>query len=88
MNIDELLLAIVCDKYTNPVLILDIKALMEKIYSTTLTVDSCHPSQSMRLQQSPDSLSPDSTIDTSSKRDKESYPTQLYRHIKVHTTKS
>lgn len=41
----------------------------------------------MRLQQSPDSLSPDSTIDTSAKRDKESCPTQLYRHIKVHTAK-
>lgn len=51
-----------------------------------LTIDPPCPSQSMRLQQSPDSLSPDSTIDTSSKRErpeKESCPTQLYRHIKV-----
>ncbi|TKS68201.1 WD40 repeat-containing protein SMU1 [Collichthys lucidus] len=41
---------------------------------------------SMRLQQYPDNLSPDMNIDTSGNKDrpveKESFPTQLYRHIK------
>ncbi|XP_031694088.1 WD40 repeat-containing protein SMU1-like isoform X1 [Anarrhichthys ocellatus] len=41
---------------------------------------------SMRIQQYPDHLSPDMTIDTSGNKDrqmeKESFPTQLYRHIK------
>ncbi|XP_070684283.1 WD40 repeat-containing protein SMU1-like [Pempheris klunzingeri] len=41
---------------------------------------------SMRLQQDPDHLSPDSTIDTVAVKErhaeKESFPTQLYRHIK------
>ncbi|XP_060915060.1 WD40 repeat-containing protein SMU1-like [Labrus mixtus] len=35
----------------------------------------------LRLQQSPDS-SPDSTIDSHGKKEKENFPTQLYRHIK------
>ena len=42
--------------------------------------------QSMRIQQFPDQLSPDSTIETSGTKrllEKESFPTQLYRHIKV-----
>lgn len=46
--------------------------------------------QSLRLQQYPDHLSPDVTIDTSGNKErhveKESFPTQLYRHIKVHRT--
>ncbi|XP_074486079.1 WD40 repeat-containing protein SMU1-like isoform X2 [Sebastes fasciatus] len=41
---------------------------------------------SMRMQQYADQLSPDMTIDTSGNKDrpveKESFPTQLYRHIK------
>lgn len=48
--------------------------------------------QSMRLQQYPGHLSPDMTIDTSGNKErhveKESFPTQLYRHIKVNNTGS
>ncbi|KAI3352406.1 hypothetical protein L3Q82_005366 [Scortum barcoo] len=42
---------------------------------------------SMRLQQYPDNLSPEMTINTSGNKErqeeKESFPTQLYRHIKM-----
>lgn len=43
--------------------------------------------QSMKLQQNSDQLSPETTIDTSTNKnrfmEKETFPTQLYRHIKV-----
>lgn len=48
-----------------------------------------HPcsKQSMKIQQHPDQLSPEMTIDISANKnrhmEKETFPTQLYRHIKV-----
>lgn len=48
-----------------------------------------HPcsKQSMKIQQNSDQLSPEMTIDTSATKsrlmEKETFPTQLYRHIKV-----
>lgn len=44
----------------------------------------------MKIQQNSDQLSPEMTIDTSTNRsrlmEKETFPTQLYRHIKVDIT--
>lgn len=53
-----------------------------------------HPcsKQSLKIQQNSDQLSPEMTIDTPANKnrlmEKETFPTQLYRHIKVDMTVS
>lgn len=59
-------------------------------YNLILMNQQCRPpcsKQSMKIQQHPDQLSPEMTIDISANKnrhmEKETFPTQLYRHIKV-----